>query len=86
MFCDLKGFSGRGLVKAPSAWVMELNRRVEGASLRGGDGELGELEPLIGWLSEFGDSVALAARLSCTRIAFGISFSASSSRTPGAEY
>jgi len=27
MLPDLKGFAGRGLVKAPSAWVMELNRR-----------------------------------------------------------
>jgi hypothetical protein len=59
---------------------MVLIRRVEGTSLRGEDGELGELGPLIG---ESSDSEALAARLSCTRIALGISFSALSSRIPG---
>lgn len=82
--CDLNGFAGRGLVKAPNAWVRVLSRRVEGVSHCGVDGELGEYGPLIGWLSELGESGALAARLICTRIALGISFSASRSRKPAA--
>jgi hypothetical protein len=48
MFCDLNGFAGRGLVKAPSAWVRELNRRIGDVSDCGEDGELGEHGPLIG--------------------------------------
>jgi len=84
MFCNLNGFAGRGLVKAPSAWVKVLSRRNEGDSQFGEDGELGEHGPLIGWSSELGESSALAARLSCTRIALGISFSASRSRLPRA--
>jgi len=83
MVCDLNVFAGRGLVKPPSAWAKVLNRRVEGDSHCGEDGELGELGPLIGWSSELGDSEALAARRSCTRVALGISFSASRSRIPG---
>jgi len=84
VLCDLKGFAGRGLVKAPSAWVMVLNRRVGVVSLCGELGEPGELGPLIGWSLELGDSGALAARLICTRIALGIVSSASRSRTPEA--
>ena len=82
MVCDLNGFAGRGLVKALNAWARLLNRRIEGVSLCGEDGELGEHGPLIGWPSELGGSGALAARLICTRIAFGIAFSASRSSKP----
>lgn len=84
MFCDLNGFAGRGLLKAPSAWARVLNRRIEGVSLCGEDGESGEHGPLIGWPSELGESAALASRLSCTRIALGIAFSASLSSKPAA--
>ena len=82
MVCDLNGFAGRGLLKAPRAWLRVPNRRIEGDSLCGEVGEPGEHGPLIGWPSEVGESAALASRLSCTRIALGIAFSASFSSKP----